>query len=291
MARIYLVDDDYASGLIVENLRLRGHDARRISSAADALENLDDIVGSDLVILDLIMPRPEGASETTADGALSTGMLVFRELRRRRADLPILVYTANQDAALVDIITADPHARYLSRWSTPKFHDFVAIIFRMLGIEPIIALPRPLIVHGHDDKTKLEVKNYLQNALGLPEPIILHEQPGLGRTLIEKFEDLSAASQLAFVVLTPDDRVASPSDGDADKRRARQNVIFELGFFLGALGRRSGRVLLLHKGPLDLPSDLDGIAYVDIGKGVEAAGEQIRREIFSISREHNLSGG
>src|ERR1039457_1675844 len=114
MARIYLVDDDYASGLLVENLSLRGHDARRVSSATDALENLDDLVSSDLVILDLIMPWPRDTPQTAADGARSTGMLVFRELRRRRADLPILVYTANQDAALVDIIIADPHARYLS---------------------------------------------------------------------------------------------------------------------------------------------------------------------------------
>ena len=67
-----------------------------------------------------------------------------------------------------------------------------------------------------------------------------------------------------------------------EKRRARQNVILELGFFLGTLGRRSGRVFLLYKGPLELPSDLGGVVYIDISKGIEAVSDQIRREIVAI---------
>ena len=136
--------------------------------------------------------------------------------------------------------------------------------------------------HGHDDKMKLAVKNYLQNTLKLPEPIILHEQPTIGRTLIEKFDYYAANSQLAFVILTPDDQVVGADKNDDEKRRARQNVILELGFFLGSLGRQSGRVFLLHKGPLELPSDLNGVVYVDIANGIEAAGEQIRKELEHV---------
>ncbi|MFZ0959663.1 MAG: TIR domain-containing protein [Terriglobia bacterium] len=284
MANIILVDDEYAMELVVENLRQQGHEVRRISSADDAIRDADRIARCDLVVLDLIMPQSHQASKDNPDGARSTGMLVYRELRRRRPELPILIYTANQDPAPRAVIEADSKARYVTRWSSPKFGEFISIIYGMLGLEIQTPRPRPFIVHGHDEKTKLEVKNYLQNTLGLPEPIILHEQPNLGRTLMEKFEDLAGASELAFVLLTPDDHFAGADDKGEEKRRARQNVILELGFFLGTLGRRSGRVFLLHKGPLDLPSDLSGVIYLDISCGIAAVSDQIRLELAATSQ-------
>ena len=123
------------------------------------------------------------------------------------------------------------------------------------------------------------MKDYLQNTLGLDEPVVLQQMPGQGRTLIEKFESEAEATELVFVLLTPGDRVAEPSETDTEKRRARQNVIFEMGPFLGKLGRTSGRVLLLYKGSLDIPSDIAGIEYIDITNGVESASERIRREL------------
>lgn len=138
--------------------------------------------------------------------------------------------------------------------------------------------PRLFIVHGQDEQTKWAVKNYLQNHLKLPEPVVLHERPNRGRTLIEKFEDHAEEVDGAVVLLTPDDQWLSEGTNE-ELRRARQNVVFELGFFLGKLGRRSGKVLLLYKSPLELPSDIAGIAYINIDHGVEAAGEQIRREL------------
>jgi CheY-like chemotaxis protein len=286
MANIFLVDDDFASELIVENLRQRGHTVSRLADADSAMANSKEIAASDLVVLDLVMPRSEKSSGASAtDGARSTGMSVFTELRRLRHDLPILVFTANQDPALVDVIKADAHARFVSRWSAPGFSEFIGIVHQMLGTAPDRPLPLSLIVHGRDETTKLEVKNFLQNTLGLPEPIILHERPNLGRTLIEKFEDLAATVDLAFVLLTPDDPPADPYSSDLDKRRARQNVILELGYFLGAFGRRSGRVFLLYKGPLELPSDLSGVVYVDICNGIGSASDQLRREIRVLSTQ------
>jgi len=138
---------------------------------------------------------------------------------------------------------------------------------------------RSFIVHGHDHKSLYELKDYLQNTLKLSEPVILRQMPGLGKTLIEKFQREAEAVELVFVLLTPDDRVADPSDPDAQKRRARQNVILELGFFLGKLGRGNGKILLLHKGSVEIPSDIIGIEYIDITNGIESAGESIRREL------------
>lgn len=117
------------------------------------------------------------------------------------------------------------------------------------------------IVHGHDDEMKLAVEMTIEK-LGL-EPIILHEQPNKGRTIIEKFTDYSNVG-FAVVLLSPDDvgclRKKHP---DQLKQRARQNVILELGFFLGKLGRE--RVFPLYRKKKDkefeLPSDYDGVIY------------------------------
>ena len=111
----------------------------------------------------------------------------------------------------------------------------------------------------------------------MDEPIILAEKASGGLTIIEKFERYSDECNLVFILLTPDDKYTSDN-----KCRARQNVIFEMGYFLGKLGRKSGQVILLYKGNLELPNDISGLVYINIDNGIEAAGEQIRREIEAL---------
>lgn len=282
MSKIILIDDDYATEILVENLVFRGFDARRINSAIAALGSIDDVAAADLVILDIIMERPPNGGESPISGDRTTGMALIKALREKNQNLSILVFSATTDRDLIDALSRTPRTRFLSKWSTPSIRDFIEEVQRAIGGSVKKQLPRSFIVHGHDTATKLELKNYLQNVLGFPEPIILHEQPSLGRTIIEKFEAYASRADLAFVLLTPDDKMASEGENDDEKRRARQNVIFELGYFLGVFGRQSGRVFLLHKGPLDLPSDLSGVVYIDISKGIAAAGDNIRSELANV---------
>ena len=121
--------------------------------------------------------------------------------------------------------------------------------------------------------------------LNLPEPIILQDQPWQGRTVIERFEDQTADTNIAFVLLTDDDRVVSGGDKNEERWRSRQNVILELGFFFGKLNRKTGRVFLLHRGPLELPSDIAGIIYISIDHGIKSAGERIRMELAALTGE------
>ncbi len=95
-------------------------------------------------------------------------------------------------------------------------------------------------------------------------PVVLHEQPNRGRTIIEKLEAYSQVSY-AVVLLTPDDIGRAKDDIGAERDRARQNVVFELGMFIGKLGR--SQVCALHKGSLELPSDVDGVLYVPMDSG------------------------
>ncbi|MBI5178533.1 MAG: nucleotide-binding protein [Nitrospinae bacterium] len=112
------------------------------------------------------------------------------------------------------------------------------------------------IIHGHDNELKETVARFIEN-LGL-NPIILHEKANEGKTIIEKFEKHSSVG-FAIALLTPDDK-GRKNKVRKERSRARQNVIFEMGYFFGRLGRH--RVCALKKGGLEIPSDNDGVLYI-----------------------------
>lgn len=109
---------------------------------------------------------------------------------------------------------------------------------------PSLASNRVFVVHGRDDGAREAVSNVLLK-LGL-KPVILHEQANQGRTIIEKIEAHSDV-HFAVVLLTPDD-VGGMREHDLQPR-ARQNVLLELGYFVGLLGRKN--VCALKKGELN----------------------------------------
>jgi len=125
---------------------------------------------------------------------------------------------------------------------------------------------RIFIVHGHDTHLATDVERFVRE-IGL-EPVILHRQVDEGATIIEKFEKNSDVG-FAFVLLTPDEIAYTIdqnklNDSERNKEvRARPNVIFEFGYFVGRLGR--SRVCCLHKGEVAVPSDLDGLGVCAVG--------------------------
>lgn len=121
-----------------------------------------------------------------------------------------------------------------------------------------ISSKKVFIVHGRDDSKKYEVSGFLYEQ-GL-EPIILHEQVNNGQTIIEKIEKNSDVA-CSIILLTPDDEGKLKNSDSPLKTRARQNVIFEAGYFMGKLGRN--RTIILS-GVEETMSDIDGIVYIDI---------------------------
>jgi predicted nucleotide-binding protein len=174
------------------------------------------------------------------------------------------------------------------------------------------------IVHGTDHTSLEELKTLLIDA-GLI-PIILHEQPSRGMTLIEKLEKYSDVG-FAFIILTPDDlglsktelaKIFSPAmekqkptvdeikeflvsadrkdlvyllieEFDRLKDRARQNVVLEFGYFIGKLGR--DRVCCLYKGSIELPSDMHGICWVHFDNSINEIKETILKELEASGYE------
>jgi len=148
------------------------------------------------------------------------------------------------------------------------------------------------IVHGRDHKSLKELKAMLIE-FGL-DPIILHEKASGSRTIVEKLEKYSDVGY-AFVLLTSDDVGGSKLKYYSQLRklgvhriddlyeRARQNVILEFGYFIGKLGR--DQVCCLHKGEVELPSDMHGIVYIPFKDSVEEARDNIIKELKEANYE------
>jgi predicted nucleotide-binding protein len=144
------------------------------------------------------------------------------------------------------------------------------------------APPRKVfIVHGRDDGTKETVARFVEK-LGL-EAIILHERPNKGRTIITKFREESEGAGFAIVLMTPDD-LGKAADAPDLRSRARQNVVFELGFFIGAL--QPARVAAMIKGDIERPSDLDGVVYISFDTDWRTA---LAKELWAAKFEIDLN--
>ena len=123
--------------------------------------------------------------------------------------------------------------------------------------EPAELGNRIFLVHGHDNEMKETVARFLEKISF--EPVILHEQANAGATIIEKFER-NTDVQYAIVLFSPDDVGNVKTKAKDLNDRARQNVVLELGYFLGKLGR--SHVCPLVRGKMELPSDIHGVVYV-----------------------------
>lgn len=130
------------------------------------------------------------------------------------------------------------------------------------------------IVYGHDIEAREQLELLLRRMK--LEPVILQNLPIAGDTIIEKLE-ANIDVRYACVLLTPDDEGFSAGNVREKKYRARQNVILELGMFLVRLGRK--RVAILHKGNLELPSDISGLIYIKFNKRVDEVKERLGAEL------------
>jgi CheY-like chemotaxis protein len=279
MKILIIEDDSFYAQYVAEMLQDKGVEASVAKSAQEALQI--DLGDFDAAIIDVMLPNDPAASGITAEesrGGFFTGVAVSRRLLQKKPSLKVV------------FLSSDVGGGEAEAWASEKSIPFVhksdqsqALVQALNGLGLLGAKETPLafIVHGHDEAALLELKNYIQNTLRWQEPVVLREEASSGKTLIEKFEDHSHRVDCVFVLLTPDDKAVA-SGSNEEKRRSRQNVTFELGFFCGALGRLSGRILLLYKGPQELPSDLSGVVWIDISKGVAEAGEAIRKEVAAL---------
>jgi len=155
------------------------------------------------------------------------------------------------------------------------------------------------IVHGREVEQALLLQKYLKDKLKV-KAVVFDDLPDKGRTVIEQLEYLRDHVYYAFVIVTPDDvgclreeiqnvakmvvGLKTVSNETVSKifqmlnERARQNVVFELGLFIGALGRENV-CSLLHKDVKEKPSDIDGVLYKLFDKSVTEVFHEIVEEL------------
>ncbi len=138
-----------------------------------------------------------------------------------------------------------------------------------------------------------EVAEYLQLALGgYGFEVTLWSQGvfGLARGTLDELIKASKKSDYAVLVLTPDDTITKRG---VTRQTARDNVLFEMGLFMGSLGQ--DRIFVVHSvdDNVEIPSDLAGFTTAkfkrrkdrDLLRAVAPAALLIRDAITRVQAE------
>jgi predicted nucleotide-binding protein len=224
------------------------------------------------LIVDLQIPinGSKLISNHAARGGFLAGQAVLRFAKHHWPKTPMALMTGNP-------------SNEIRKWCLSNDIEYFIKPIERSTLERFVGArsSRAFIVHGRNMSALRSVKAALRTFR--IKPVVLMECASLGRTVIEKFEEVSNSCDCAIVIVSPDDigRLKDVS-ADSDLFRARQNVLFELGYFYGALGRRNGIVLLVEYGKVEIPSDLAGIIRLN-GKVTRAKlHEKLKEELAYI---------
>jgi len=269
--RLLLVEDDHLEARRVKTALRTAFpscDVELISTEHAFRDRFEATVAlrPDVVLMDLMLrwtdpspAMPVVPEDVKNGGHWNAGARCCRMLLSdpRTQNIPIIIYSAVDQRTLDRATQGSPETVFPIR----KDRDEETVIRLLRGVlhsrGQLETQDRVFIAHGHDDESKEMLARVLEH-LGL-RAIVLHEQPNRGQTIIEKFEQHSGVD-FAVVLMTPDDVGGSAAHSDQLNPRARQNVVFELGFFIAKLGRAN--VCALYKPGVEIPGDYMGVLFI-----------------------------
>jgi predicted nucleotide-binding protein len=272
--RITVIEDDpYTSRAIRALLKAEFPDAQLdvLSSVSEFKEVLDNgrLVENapDLIIVDMMLrwsqpvPKMPAIPEELQPYEMGRAGLKCLELLKSHQiaqRIPVVLHTMlTRDELREELKAVGTNVHHLIK--SEDTTALVDLVRRLLKTDEDQGRKTVFLVHGHDTEAKETIARFVEH-LGF-KVTILNEQESRNRTIIKKFED-HANVAFAIVLLTPDDIGGSKKSPADLKPRARQNVIFELGYFIGKLGRH--RVCALIKEDVEILSDYAGVVYVQM---------------------------
>jgi predicted nucleotide-binding protein len=271
--RIVIVEDDFLQAewvLSALDDQIGDIAVERITSEYGFRCRFEELTAAcpELFIMDIMLPwsEPEGSDvpqppDVKRGGAFHAGLRCARMLTqdpRTRGCYIVLHSVLERSEIEGEIKSLGPKVKFLQKGTDQAG---LARLVRFVSAQPQRAdpeFPGVFVVHGRDSETRETVARLL-HVLRL-NPILLFERVSSGSiTVIEKLEKYADVSS-AVVLLTPDD--VGALHGSELQPRARQNVIFELGYFVSRVGRKN--VFALYKEGVELPSDYHGVLYIPI---------------------------
>jgi hypothetical protein len=216
-----------------------------------------------------------------ADRGLGPAARTDSVLLPRKRLIPVGAFGGASSRLLAELLRSGAlrEVRSFERLANPWEAHLAPHIVTVLGAN------RPskvLLIHGHA-RDRVELEEWLRHE-DLADPVVMAQQFTAGQTLPEKFEFLASEADAAIALATPDDLASAASRTDVTRERARQNVWVEVGWFWGRLGR--SRILLLVRGDVEIPSDLDGIEYHTYQHSILELKTEIRGFLLQVSKKN-----
>jgi len=247
------------------------------------------------MVKEIVEPHLKGASFRFGDEVFKSSDVADIQIRETSSEVSRLFYNFESGTNVTDTFIGKLRKE---EKPTPK--------------RVVVGSKNVFIVHGRDHKPMKELKEMLYD-FGL-NPIILHEKESEGSlTLAEKLEEYSEEVGYAFAILTPDDVGCEETELEQLKSRlkaqvqnkpkliaaeqfeeifgifsprARQNVIFEMGYFWGLLKRK--RVCCFLKGDVEKPSDIKGVVYIPFKDSIRDVEVKIIKKLTKAGYEIKL---
>lgn len=274
MINILIVEDDENWCKYWEELlSLMGCKCYFANNWKDALDKLIN-KGADRLILDLHLGC-----------GIEDGLFLLDLMSERDIYVPTMVvsYSADLQCTKINCYDYSFVSEVISKNRIVKVKEsFKRFLDNKKGIK-MEQVAKIFLIFGHNREQFKRIKKILYDMRTMP--VYLEREADTGKTIIELVEKYTDASY-AVALMTNDDCCYPTKTPDKTYFRARQNVIFEIGYIYARLGR--GHLMFLKEDGVELPSDIAGIRYHLLSKSDTEIQIELSREFNKLGIPYEL---